>query len=95
MITYLLLSILTVVLQSNLTETNDTSPYINCYYYNATSIRGKLNDFNQHFDPLEYDIVSVREDLNRMRQCENWMRCVNKHDDKALLESFEMRFTIN
>ena len=61
MITYLLLSILTVVLQSNVTETRDTSSYLNCYYYNATSIRGKLKDFNQHFDPIEYDIVSVTE----------------------------------
>ena len=35
------------------------------FYFNATSIRGKLHEFNSHFDHLssddEYDVISVSE----------------------------------
>ena len=31
------------------------------YHYNATSVRGKLSDFNSHFSDQEFDIISVAE----------------------------------
>ena len=38
------------------------SQELKAFYYNATSIRGKLNDFNHHFDnTCEYDFISVTE----------------------------------
>ena len=56
-----MLSILTAVLKSNLTETKEVSSHLNCYYYNATSLRNKLTEFNSHFDSQEFDVISVSE----------------------------------
>ena len=35
--------------------------FLTFYYFNATSIRGKLPDFNSHFSGKEYDLISVSE----------------------------------
>ena len=61
MLLLFVLSILTVVLKSNATCTTEKVDKLNCYYYNATSIRGKLVEFNMHFDAYEYDLISVTE----------------------------------
>lgn len=56
-----ILSLLSVVLKSNVISKAVSCDKLNCYYYNATGIRSKLVDFNSFFDANEYDIISVTE----------------------------------
>ena len=48
-------------MKTNVIVKNFTENSLQCYYYNATSIRGKLDDFNSHFSAYDYDVISVVE----------------------------------
>ena len=38
-----------------------TKDCLDCYYFNATSIRDKLDEFNSHFTKNDYDLISISE----------------------------------
>ena len=49
-------------MSTKISRTKNTAECLEIYYYNATSIRGKLDDFNSHFTCKDnLDIISVSE----------------------------------
>ena len=49
------------MMECKATKNTFTSSQLSCYYYNATSIRNKLADFNSHFSQGDYDMIAVTE----------------------------------
>ena len=48
-------------MKSSVSKRVFTSSGLECYYFNATSIKGKLQEFNSHFSGNDYDIIAVTE----------------------------------
>lgn len=49
------------MMKTTATKSSFSSSSLSCYYYNATSLRGKLLDFNSHFSQGDYDLVGITE----------------------------------
>ena len=61
MFSSVLFVLLVFMMKSTATKSSFSSSSLSCYYYNATSLRGKLADFNSHFSEGDYDLIGVSE----------------------------------
>ena len=68
-------------ISTNASRKKTTAECLEIYYYNATSIRGKLEDFNSHFTCKDnLDIISVSE---------SWLND-SVHDDEVLNKDYNV-----
>lgn len=50
-----------IMMKKNVVLKKDVKQCLECYYFNATSIRDKLPVFNNHFLANDYDLISITE----------------------------------
>ena len=56
-----LIVILTAVLKNQSSKSTFLKKELDCYYFNASSIRGKLQEFNSNFDRDDFDLIAIAE----------------------------------